>query len=326
MPDSDRAQAGDRVDQLGLAVAVDAGDADDLAGVDGRATSPSTAAQAAVVVDAEVATSAPARSGSPAASRRAAAPRARPSSARALARSRPRSSTVPTFLPRRSTVTRSAIASTSSSLCEMKTIDSAVARAAPSRTSNSSSVSWAVSTAVGSSRTRICAPRYSALQDLDALLLADACCPRRARRGRPRSPYRSASSRTRSSRPRRRRAAGPCAARRPSTMFSATVITGIEHEVLVHHADARASIASRGRRRCATGSPSTRISPSSGLRARRGRSSASTCPRRSPRAGRGSRRRRRSKSTSSLATSAPKRLVMPRSSSGRSRCAGRLAT
>ena len=31
MPDSGSAQAGDRVDQLGLAVAVDAGDADDLA-------------------------------------------------------------------------------------------------------------------------------------------------------------------------------------------------------------------------------------------------------------------------------------------------------
>ena len=73
----------------------------------------------------------------------------------------PAASSVATFLPRCSTLMRSAISSTSLSLCEMKMI--AVPRARSSRsTSKSSAVSWAVSTAVGSSRTSTSAPRYSA--------------------------------------------------------------------------------------------------------------------------------------------------------------------
>ena len=75
-----------------------------------------------------------------------------------LASVAPSVETVSTFLPRRSTLTRSAISSTSPSLCEMKTIDlpSAVS---VRRILNSSAVSWAVSTAVGSSRISTSAPR-----------------------------------------------------------------------------------------------------------------------------------------------------------------------
>ena len=67
-------------------------------------------------------------------------------------------STVSIVLPSRSTVTRSATAFTSCSLCEMKMI----VRPSPAitrRVSNSDSDSCGVSTAVGSSRIRICASR-----------------------------------------------------------------------------------------------------------------------------------------------------------------------
>ena len=70
----------------------------------------------------------------------------------------PSVATVSIRLPRRRTVTRSAISSTSPSLCEMKTIALPSSRSARS-TVNRSCVSCAVSTAVGSSRTRICASR-----------------------------------------------------------------------------------------------------------------------------------------------------------------------
>ena len=66
--------------------------------------------------------------------------------------------TVATFLPARSTVTRSETAFTSCSLCEMKTIvrpSSAITRSV----SNSDSASCGVSTAVGSSRIRMRASR-----------------------------------------------------------------------------------------------------------------------------------------------------------------------
>ena len=66
--------------------------------------------------------------------------------------------TVSIFLPRRSTVTRSAISSTSSSLWLMKTIETPSSFSARS-TWNSSCVSCAVSTAVGSSRIRMRASR-----------------------------------------------------------------------------------------------------------------------------------------------------------------------
>ena len=66
--------------------------------------------------------------------------------------------TVSIFLPRRSTVTRSAISSTSPSLWLMNTIATPSSRSARS-TWNSSPVSCAVSTAVGSSSTRMRASR-----------------------------------------------------------------------------------------------------------------------------------------------------------------------
>ena len=66
--------------------------------------------------------------------------------------------TVSIRLPRRSTVTRSEISSTSFSLWLMKTIETPSAFSARS-TSNSSWLSWAVSTAVGSSRIRMRASR-----------------------------------------------------------------------------------------------------------------------------------------------------------------------
>ena len=66
--------------------------------------------------------------------------------------------TVATVRPARSTVTRSETAVTSCSLCEMKITvrpSSAIARSV----SKSDSASCGVSTAVGSSRIRICASR-----------------------------------------------------------------------------------------------------------------------------------------------------------------------
>ena len=65
---------------------------------------------------------------------------------------------VPTTAPRRMTVIRSAIALTSRSLWVMNTIDLPLSLS-PRMTSSSSSVSCGVSTAVGSSRIRISAPR-----------------------------------------------------------------------------------------------------------------------------------------------------------------------
>ena len=65
---------------------------------------------------------------------------------------------VATALPPRSTVTRSATAFTSCSLCEMKITvlpSAAIVRSVP----KSASDSWGVSTAVGSSRIRIFASR-----------------------------------------------------------------------------------------------------------------------------------------------------------------------
>ena len=152
-----------------LAVVVDARDADDLPRVHLQ-DEPAHRGQAAIVLDLEAfdLEQRLARLGA-APWRRGRARRGRPSCARGSPPSRPRSSTVSTFLPRRSTLTRSAISSTSPSLCEMKTIDlpSAVS---VRRILNSSAVSWAVSTAVGSSRISISAPRSSARR------ISTRCC------------------------------------------------------------------------------------------------------------------------------------------------------
>ena len=152
------AQAGDRLDQLGLAVAVDAGHADDLAGAHLQREA----------VDGGQARGRRARAGRRSSSSGAPALRSSFSSRNSTSRPTisfasdasvaPSVATVSIFLPRRSTVTRSAMSSTSRSLCEMKITDvlSAVRRRS---TLNRSCVSWAVSTAVGSSRMRTSASR-----------------------------------------------------------------------------------------------------------------------------------------------------------------------
>ncbi len=85
---------------------------------------------------------------------------------RSLAPSR---SIVATFAPRRSTEMRSATSSTSCSLCVIRMIDVPPATSARS-TEKSSSTSCGVSTAVGSSRIRTRAWRYSALR------ISTRCC------------------------------------------------------------------------------------------------------------------------------------------------------
>ena len=123
VPGGGLAQPGDRVDQLGLAVAVDAGDADDLA----RADVERDAAHLldpAVVDDVRgprprAATSPGLGGGLSTRSRTS-----RPTIARASDSSvAPSRGTVSIVLPRRSTVIRSAISSTSFSLWVMKMID-----------------------------------------------------------------------------------------------------------------------------------------------------------------------------------------------------------
>ena len=116
------AQAGYRLDELLLAVAVDAGERDDLARRAppwrGRAPPPARGRRAR----AGPRPRARARRASPLACRPAAARRVRPSGARGSASVAPSVETVSIFLPRRRTVTRSAISSTSLSLWLMKTI------------------------------------------------------------------------------------------------------------------------------------------------------------------------------------------------------------
>ena len=70
----------------------------------------------------------------------------------------PAAGSVSIFLPRRSTVIREAISVTSFSLWLMKMIDLPCSIRLPT-IPNSSCASWGVSTAVGSSRTRMSAPR-----------------------------------------------------------------------------------------------------------------------------------------------------------------------
>ena len=94
----------------------------------------------------------------------------RPTINRASERSvAPSVGTVSIRSPRRRTVTRSAISSTSLSLCEMKTTDVPAAVSVRS-TPNRSCASWAVSTAVGSSSTSTLAPRNSARR------ISTRCC------------------------------------------------------------------------------------------------------------------------------------------------------
>ena len=168
--------------------------------------------------------------------------------------------TVSTFLPRRSTLTRSAMSSTSPSLWEMKTIDlpSAVS---VRRIRNSSCVSCAVSTAVGSSRISTSAPRSSARRISTRCWVPTEMSATRAS-GSTASPKRSESSRT-------RRAAAFVSSSRPlrgssaRTMFSATVITGTSMKCW-NTMPIPSSMARDGES-ITTGSPFRCISPSSGL-------------------------------------------------------------
>ena len=138
----------------------------------------------------------------------------------------PRSGTVPTFLPRRRTVTRSATASTSSSLCVMTMI------AVPPALSSRSTREQLLRLLRRQHRRRLVQDQHlgvavQRLEDLDALLLAR---PRGSRRGPAAPPPgRSACATARGRAP---RAAGmsiatPLRGSAARTMFSATVITGI---------------------------------------------------------------------------------------------------
>src|SRR6202050_340795 len=242
--------------------------------------------------------------------------------------SRARSSSVlvggrsPTTLPRRRTVIVSAMAWTSLSLCEMKTMD-----VPPSLSClmirNRSSVSAGVSTAVGSSRISTRASLTS------ALTISTRCWMPTGRfsttaSGSTSRPYRWDSSRT--SRRVLRRSSSPDGrvSSMPSVTFSATVNTGTSMKCwcTMPMPAAMASFGEPNR----TAWLSIRISPSSGwyspyrtfirvdLPPPFSPSRACTCPGATAR------------SIPSLATSEPKRLVMPFSSSSTSAFSSASAT
>ena len=123
MPPVAPAQPVEGLDELGLAVAGHAGDAEDLAGADLEAACrPRRSSRDRRRRSRSVDVAGRPRRGWPAPSRRRARPRARPSSRRAAPRSRSSGSASPTTLPRRMTVIRSAISSTSYSLWLMNTM------------------------------------------------------------------------------------------------------------------------------------------------------------------------------------------------------------
>ena len=95
-----------------------------------------------------------------------------------------------------------------------------------------------VSTAVGSSRMRMSAFAVERLQDLDALLLPDRDVLDRARRVDAEAEALGELAHALGAARLCRACTAGCAARRPRTMFSATVIIVDELEVLVHHPDA----------------------------------------------------------------------------------------
>ena len=193
----------------------------------------------------------------------------------------------PTTLPSRMTVMRSATARTSRSLCVMKTIEVPSSRSCR-MIAISSSVSCGVSTAVGSSNTSTFASRDS------ALMISTRCCTPTGRSptsasGSTWKPKRLATSRTCWRALGRSRESQGLGVLVPEHDVLGDGEDRDQHEVLVHHADARP--------------PSHRPDPGSAARRRRGgsrphrpgrgrtgRSSAWTCRRRSRRGGRGSRR------------------------------------
>ena len=171
----------------------------------------------------------------------------------------PSTGTVSTLRPRRSTVTRSATASTSGSLWEMNTIP-APSAASSRRMRKSSVASWAVSTAVGSSSTSTPAPWCSARR------ISTRCCWPTVRSstrapGSTARPKRSESSRTRASAA-ATSSSGPLCGSSASMMFSATVMTGMSMKCWCT-IPMPSPIARRGES-TRTASPRRRISPSSG--------------------------------------------------------------
>ena len=151
---------GDRLGELALAVAGDARDGDDLARPHDERDAPH-GRRAAVALDPDVVElehDVPAACVAGRRARSGSRARVRPSAPRASAASRRRASTVAIERPPRSTVTRSATAFTSCSLCEMK-ITVRPSAAISRSVSNSTSASCGVSTAVGSSRIRMRASR-----------------------------------------------------------------------------------------------------------------------------------------------------------------------
>jgi len=146
------AEARDRLDQLRLPVPLHARHRDDLARVDHEVQVPDRRVAAVVVtVRPEISsTGAPGIAGSLATSRATVRPTIISASDSCVASA---GVVDPTTRPRRSTVIRSEISRTSLSLWVMKMIE--VPPACSERMiSNSSSVSWGVSTADGSSRIR----------------------------------------------------------------------------------------------------------------------------------------------------------------------------
>ena len=208
---------------------------------------------------------------------------------------------------------RSATAITSFSLWLMKTIDVPCGGEAADDARRDPPPPAGVSTAVGSSRTRMRASPVERLEDLDPLLPADRSrrrAPRIDRRGR------SGLELAHTARAPRRRSGKAAGVRRLDGEHD---VLGHgqrrdQHEVLVHHADAERRSRPSASRGC-TGLPAITIWPSSAGTSRRGGSSASSCRRRSRRASAWTSPSRRSKSMSSLATVPGKRLVMWRISS-----------
>ncbi len=290
-PGRDRAQAEQRLGQLGLAVALHAGEGDDLAGAHrrGRRRRPRSR-----------------RGRRPRSGRPARAP-ASPGSAGFLRTTRSTlrptiivassSSSVsagvvvPTTRPWRTTVIRSATASTSLSLWVMNRIERPdCGQRAHDR--EQPSVSCGVSTAVGSSRISRLASRSSALR------ISTRCW---TPTGRSSTIASGSTSRPNSADSRRMSARAFCRSRKPSarvgskpsTTFSATVNTGTSMKcwwtMPMPCRDGVAGVGEVDRARRRSGSRRSRPAA-----ARTARSSACSCRRRSRPAGSGSRPARRS--------------------------------
>ena len=205
-------------------------------------------------------------------------------------------------------VMRSAMASTSSSLWLMKTIDS------PRGGHRAQGLEQLVDLLRREHRRRLVHDQDSRaavehLEDLDALLLADRQLPDLAPRDRPSARTLAASSRDLRVVALAGRA-GSAARSRPSRMFSVTVCDGTSVKCW-WTMPRPAAMASRGEPNVDRLALDGDRRPRRAGRGRPGCSSACSCRRRSRPAGRGPRPRRRSKSTWSLARTPGKRLTMP---------------